>query len=190
MVGTFFSFTVRAACTTHSLHRPETSATTDGSSASVLMLRIDEVGSPLLSRICRRSRLSPSRPEAFSCSTRNCSAREYALSVGERCSRSTPITTSVGAVAESSSDVQPASAPASSATAARAAVTRRGDLTGCLLIEVPRIDDVRTGRRAHGQQVRPIARNLANVKVPRSSRVITRSETIISHSGWNLGGHG
>src|ERR1044071_1603895 len=47
---------------------------------------------------------------------------------------------------------------------------------------------VRCGPREHGQSVRPIAPNLANVKVPGQAAPQTAGGTLFPHSGWNLDG--
>ena len=129
MVGTFFSVTAFAALTTHSLQEPVTIAATVGSSANVLMLRNDAVGSKRLSWIRSTSRLPPSSPDALICSIMSCSARAYAVSVAELDARSAPMTTSVVSP-DASSEEQPASPAAKSVDATTDAVRRRESLTG------------------------------------------------------------
>jgi hypothetical protein len=130
MVGIRLSLMVFAAPTTHSLQAPATTATTAGSSANVLMLRSDEVGSDRLSWMRSTNCRSPRLPELLTCSIISCRARAYAVSTAEPEARSAPITTSVRpAGASSSSDVQPPSPAVSSSKAAADAVARRLTLT-------------------------------------------------------------
>jgi hypothetical protein len=188
MVGIFRSLIVLDASTTHSLHPPVITATTDGSSAKVLMLRSDDVESERLSWMRSTSCLSPRLPEALICSIISCRARAYTASTADPEARSAPITTSV-LPPPVSSEVQPVSPAANSTETAAAAAERRVKLTAgasswglfCRYV-------VRSGPREHGHVVRPTAPNLANVKVPGQAAVECPRGTTISHSGWNLDG--
>src|SRR5512138_988899 len=112
------------------------------------------------------------------------------MSTVDELSRSAPITTVSPPPEPPSSEVQPVSPASISVEATTNAVARRGSRTAV----PPRGADTRytggNGDRPRasrlGQHVRLIAPNLANVKAAGQAGADRRSETTVSHIGWNL----
>src|SRR3954452_24965917 len=182
---------VLAAPITQSSQAPVITAATDASSANVLMLRSDDVGSDRLSWIRSTSCLSPSWPEALICSIRSCRARAYVVSVSEPDDRSAPMMI-CRTSPESSPASQPASQAASIAGTTTEAVRRRMGLTADASSGGSKgwseRHGVCCGRDIRGNGVRSIAPNLANVKVPGQAAVDRLRGIRFPHSGWNLDG--